>query len=225
MRVNSFVLFICLFMQVACIEEKEVVSLVYYHDIPCTECGEREYSGYYKQVVRYKQDTIFVFSSYYDKQFIVKNYIRKEVYIRDGADLYRLNLKGEKKMYFTIKNDSSVFFERKSPDTPNEPRDLFPGYQHRYKGMSKIINNQKDTIETHKFFVSRVWYDWERSAPELGEYKYYDNEYFYYYTKDFALYKIEYLGKEKGAGEHLECENLGTIEEIFMKEKMPSVLF
>ena len=99
MRTNSIVLFIVSTMSVACVEQKEVISLVYYHDIPCTECGESEYGGYYKQVVRYKQDTIFVFSSYYDEQFIINNPIRKEVYIRDGADLYRLNLKGEKKCF------------------------------------------------------------------------------------------------------------------------------
>ena len=225
MKTNSIVLFIVLTMSVAGVGQKEVISLVYYHDIPCTECGESEYGGYYKQVVRYKQDTIFVFSSYYDEQFIINNPIRKEVYIRDGADLYRLNLKGEKKMFFTIKNDSCVFFERKSPDTPNESRDLLPGYQHRYRGIAKIVNNQKDTIETYKFFVSRVWYNYERPTPKKDDPEYYGNEYFYYYTKDFVLHKIEYLGKEKGAGEHWESENLGTIEDIFIKEEMPSVLF
>jgi len=196
---------ICFFVLTSCdkqqFKEKEIVYLYYYYnkmDLGRIECP---CDGYYKQRAIFKQDTIFTFGHRYDKYFMASDFIRKEVYIKDGLDLYRLNLKGEKKLFFTIKNNDKIFFERWPVDSAYDFDGPIPGgpqlgYQHRYIGLDTLVNRSKDSVEVYKFLVCRVWYNWDECCNDINDTICQVATYLYYYTKDFLLYKTEYLGDD-----------------------------
>lgn len=166
---------------------------------------------YYKKTTENQEDSIIVHSIYYNRKFKIMER-RKDIFFKDSFNLYKVNLYGETKPYFTIKNHNNIFFEGKSINDEG-PKDIFLAYNHRYIETTKLFSAKNDSIEVYKFRVGRSWI--EDTRDNINEFL--DNEYYYYYTKDFSLYKIEYLGRAAYDSWDWEEERLGTIEEVFGK--------
>lgn len=221
---------ICCFVLLSCAKQqteevvtkevgiREVIYLYHVRDLTPPPRG-RDCGWFFKRIARFKQDTIFVSDFYFDSHSVDERPFRA-VYIRDGLNLYRLNSDREQKLFFTMKNNDGIIWERRTPiDTinwifpPSKPMDVMPNYIHHFMGTEVLLNRNNEPVEVYKFLV-RHWWLWPFRGITPFDGTFEPDDFFYFYTKDFLLYKTKHAGPHLGE-EPLEIRRIGRIEDIF----------
>jgi hypothetical protein len=156
--------------------------------------GESHVEYFNGKFIKLIGDSIIINSYFFDLKFKSKSCFSFK-YITHGKNLYRVNSSGEKKLFLTTENNYNVFYQivykefGNKQASENEEEEILGGSNYRFISEIKYKNETtEDSMVLYKFFVrfSRIE---STDTTYFGE-----TDYYYYYDKDFILYKKEYLG-------------------------------
>lgn len=194
---KQIVILIIIFSGLGCNNTEEEVSYIYSSKTLFDTNNHNDtvnVDNYTKKYIKFIKDSILI-KSYELNQKFNRNILFTFKYIRDGNSLYRINLNGEKKLFFTTEHKNNVYFPvifsnpRVYSDYEEEVDELLDGSNYRFISEVKLKDNlTNDSITVNKFFVRFSRVD-NGDMNYLGE-----NDYYYYYDKNFILFKKEYIG-------------------------------